>query len=80
MSESQLEIAQHQVAEAETDIERQKLIIAELEKGGHPAAGAHTLLRLLEQSLHEHREALSQLKMSEFKVNPHLPSAPQRQS
>jgi hypothetical protein len=60
-----LEIAKRQVTEAEADVARQKLIIAELEKRGHPAVGAHSLLRLLEKNLHENREVVAQLKMSE---------------
>ena len=65
MSENRLETAKQQVTDAEADVARQKVIIAELEKRGHPAVGAHSLLRLLEQGLREKREALARLKMSD---------------
>ena len=64
-SENRLEIALRLVSEAEADVARQKLIIAELEKRGHPAVGAHALLRSLDKNLHEYREAAALLKMAE---------------
>ena len=48
--------------EAEADVERQLRIIADLERSGHSALGAKTLLRLMEQILDGYRQALELIR------------------
>ena len=62
--ESRLEIAERQVRDAEEDVARQKRIVEDLVKAGHPAVGARTLLRLLQQTLDNYREALYLIRSS----------------
>jgi hypothetical protein len=56
--ESRLEIVERQVIEAEAGVARQRRIIGELRREGHPASGSQTLLRLLNEAFGNYRYAL----------------------
>ncbi len=57
--ESRLEIARRRVAVAEAEVLRQKLIVEDLQKSGHPAQGSIILLGLMQQSLETFRKSLA---------------------
>jgi hypothetical protein len=56
-----IETLKRLICEAEADIHRQEKVIAELQRDGHTAIGAATLLRLLENDLEGYRKALAAL-------------------
>jgi hypothetical protein len=60
--ETKLDIAVRHLAEAEAAIARQKHLIEELERDGHPSQGSRILLGLLEESAHQARQALATFK------------------
>lgn len=51
--ESKLDILNRHIAEAEAAIARQKRLIEELEREGHPTKGSHILLGLFEETLRQ---------------------------
>ena len=52
--ESTLEMVERHVQEAMAHIARQKEIIEELQRDGHPLAAAESLLRVFEETLRTH--------------------------
>ena len=60
--ESRRDIIERHVAEAEAAVERQIRLIQELEADGHPTKGSRILLGLLEEVLHNAREAPAMMK------------------
>jgi hypothetical protein len=60
--ESELDMAERHVREAEAHICRQKEIIDELRRDGHPTEAAENLLRVFEVTLESHRQGLARIK------------------
>ena len=65
MPESELATALRLYTEAQTDVLRQKRILDELQRDGHPALGARTLLQLLENTLAERQKILERVSVQQ---------------
>jgi hypothetical protein len=57
-----LETIQRLISETQASIGRQEKLITELKRDGHPAIGATTLLRLLENDLANYHKELDSLR------------------
>lgn len=68
--ESRLEIFKRRVAEAEAAVARQKRLIEDLEREGHPTQGSHILLGLLEDALRNAKDALVTMKFKRGQRGP----------
>lgn len=60
--ETKMDIAIRHLAEAEAAVLRQKHLIQELERDGHPSEGSHILLGLLEERARQARKAIATLR------------------
>ena len=61
-TETRLQTAERHVREAEAHIARQREIVEELRRDGHPTIEAEILLRIFEDTLKSHLDGLARVR------------------